>query len=344
MKAVIYTEYGAPEVLQLKEVEKPVPANNEVLIRVHAASVNYGDIIARNFKNISPRQFNMPSLFWLLARLGFGFRRPRRNILGNTFSGAIEAAGKDVQNFTAGDRVFGYTGEKMSTYASYVCVPANGILSLKPPAMTFEDAAAVPYGAVMALNLLKKANLRKGQHILIIGASGGIGSAAVQLARHYFEVSVTGVCSTHSMEFVKMLGADSVIDYTKEDFTENGATFDMILDIPGKGSFTRCRKLMKPNGIYLAASFKTRKLLQMFGTSISGKRRLICVLAVPGQEDMLVVKELAEKGKLMAVIDQCFPLEKAADAHRYMESESRKGSVVITMQDKDNGSLPGIAK
>ena len=215
MKAIVYTEYGGPDVLHLQEIEKPLPKGNEVLVRVHAVSVNYGDIIARNFRNIPKSEFNMLSLFWILARLSFGFSKPRIRVLGNTFAGEVEMVGSDVRKFKKGDHVFGYTGEKMGAYAEYLCLPEDGILAVKPSHMTYEEAASVPYGATMALCLLRKVNIKKGQSVLIIGASGAIGSAAVQLASHYFGAEVTGVCSTQGMESVKSFGAGKVIDYKK---------------------------------------------------------------------------------------------------------------------------------
>ncbi len=229
MKAIVYTEYGEPDVLNIQEVEKPLPKGNEVLIRIRAVSVNYGDIIARNFKNISTREFNMPLLFWILARFGFGLNNPKRKILGNSFAGEIETIGSDVKHFMEGEQVFGYTGEKMGTYAEYLCMPENGIIAVKPSNMTFEEASAIPYGTIMALNLLKKADIQKGQKVLIIGTSGGIGSAAVQLAKHYFGAEVTGVCSASGFEFVKTLGAGKVLDYTKENYLQSEETYDIIL-------------------------------------------------------------------------------------------------------------------
>ena len=331
MKAVVYTEYGEPDVLSMKEVEKPYPKGNEVLVRIRAVSVNYGDLIARNFKNISAKEFNMPLLFWILARFGFGLNNPKRKILGNTFAGEIETIGKDVRQFREGDQVFGYLGEKMGGYAEYLCMPENGIIAVKPSNMTFEEASVIPYGTIMALNLLKKANIQKGQKVLIIGASGGIGSAAVQLAKHHFGAEVTGVCSTTSIEFVKSLGADKVIDYKKEDFTKSTETYDLIFDILGKGSFSAYKPLLKHKGIYLLASFKTKKLLQMLWTSIKGGKKVVCALAIPKTEDLIFVKTLIEEGKIKSVIDKCFPLEQTAEAHKYIESGNRRGNVVITV-------------
>jgi NADPH:quinone reductase-like Zn-dependent oxidoreductase len=331
MKAIVYKEYGGPDVLHLQEVEKPYPKGNEVLVRVHAVSVNYGDIIARNFRNIQASEFNMLSLFRILARFGFGFSKPRINILGNTFAGEVEMVGNDVTQFKKGEQVFGYTGEKMGAYAEYLCLPQDGILAVKPSDMTYEEAASVPYGATMALCLLKKVNITKGQSVLIIGASGAIGSSAVQLASHYFGAEVTGVCSTQGMEAVKSLGAVKVIDYRKEDFTQNGETYDLIFDILGKGSFSKYRASLKQNGVYLLASFKTAKLFQMLRTSIIGDKKVICALAVPNQGDLVFIKEFLEERKLKPVIDRCFPFEEAAQAHRHVEAGSKRGNVVLTL-------------
>ena len=276
---------------------KPAPKDNEVLIRNHATTVNFGDLMARNYKAISPRQFNMLFLFWLLAKLSFGFNQPKNPILGSEFAGEVEAVGKAVTRFKPGDQVFGYLGQSMGAYAEYCCMPENGVLAIKPANMTYEEAAVVPYGAIMALSLLRKANLQPGQKVLINGASGGIGSAAVQIARH-LGAEVTGVCGTPGLDFVKSLGADKVIDYTKEDFTQNGETYDLIFDILGKSSFSRCKNSLKPNGRYLLASFKMKQLLQMLWTSMSGSKRVICAIAPGSVEDLNSVKELIEAGKI----------------------------------------------
>ncbi len=331
MKAIVYTEYGGPDVLHLQETEKPFPKSNEVLIRVHAVSVNYGDIIARNFRNLPASEFNMLALFRILARFGFGYSKPKRQILGNTFAGEVEMIGNDVKQFRPGEQVFGYRGETMGAYAEYLCIPEDGILALKPSHMTYEEAAAVPYGATMALCLLRKVNIQKGQRVIIIGASGTIGSSAVQLASHYFGVEVTGVCSMQGTEYVKSLGAAKVIDYKKDDFTKNGESYDLIIDILGKGSFSKYRASLRKNGIYMPVSFKTAKLLQMLRTSIGGGKRVICALATPKQEDLVLIREFFEDRKLKPVIDQSFPLEKAVEAHSYVEAGNKKGNVVLTL-------------
>ncbi|MBE0679171.1 MAG: NAD(P)-dependent alcohol dehydrogenase [Bacteroidales bacterium] len=329
MKAIIYSEYGGPDVLHLQETEKPFPKSNEVLIRVHAVSVNYGDIIARNFKNIRAGEFNMLALFRILARFGFGFSKPKRQILGNTFAGEVEMIGNGVKQFRPGEQVFGYTGETMGAYAEYLCIPEDGILALKPSHMTYEEASTVPYGATMALCLLRKVNIQKGQRVIVIGASGAIGSAAVQLASHYFGAEVTGVCGTQGMEYVKNLGAAKVIDYKKEDFTRNGESYDLIFDILGKESFSKYRASLKHKGIYMPVSFKTAKLLQMLQTSIGGGKRVICALATPKQDDLVLIRKFLEDRKLKPVVDKSFPLEKAAEAHKYVEAGNKKGNVVL---------------
>jgi NADPH:quinone reductase-like Zn-dependent oxidoreductase len=332
MKASVYTEYGPPEVLQLKEVEKPTPKDNEVLIRIYATPVNYGDIVARNNKNISPREFHMPMPFWFGARIYFGIRKPKITILGAELAGEIEAVGKDVKRFKEGDQVFGYLGQSMGANAEYVCMPEDGMLAIKPANMTYEEAATVPYGAIMALNLLRKVNIQPGQKVLVNGASGGIGSAAVQLAKSHFGAKVTGVCSTPRLELVKSLGADKVIDYTKEDFTKSGETYDLVFDILGKSSFSRCKSSLKQNGRYLLASFKMRQLFQMLWTSIIGSKKVICAMALEKTKDLIFIKELVEAGKIKAVIDRRYPLEQAAEAHRYYEEGHAQGKVVITVE------------
>ena len=334
MKAIVYTEYGPPEVLQLKEVEKPTPKDNEVLIRVYATSAKYGDIVARNFGNISPSKFFMPFPFWLIGKLTFGLRKPKITVLGAELAGEVEALGKDVKSFKQGDQVFGYPGQRMGAYAEYRCMPEDGCVGIKPANMTYEEAAVVPYGALMALDLQRKVNIQSGQKVLINGASGGIGSAMVQLAK-YYGAEVTGVCGTPRLEFVKSLGADKVIDYTEEDFTQNGETYDLILDVLGKSSFSRCKGSLKQHGRYVLTSFKMRDVLDMLLSSAIGSKKVNCVILVAKPEDLIVTKELIEAGKFKAVIDKSFPLEQTAEAHRYMESGQKKGNVVITVEHRN---------
>lgn len=335
MKAIVYTEYGPPNVLQLKEVEKPTPKDNEVLIRIYATSVNYGDLVARNFRGISSGEFNMLFPFWLLAKVSFGLRKPRIRILGSEFAGEIETTGKDVQRFRPGDQVFGYRGQSMGAYAQYLCMPEDGVLAMKPANMTYEEAAAVPSGGMTALYILSQLDIESGQRILINGASGGIGSHAVQLAKAHFGAEVTGVCSTPRLGLVESLGADQVIDYTKEDFADSGEIYDLILDVLGKSSFSHCKGALKPNGRYVLASFKMRQLLEMLWTKVAGSKKVLCVLSPQRTEDLLVLKELIEAGKVRSVIDKRFPLEQTAEAHRYVEEGLRKGHVVINVDHGD---------
>jgi NADPH:quinone reductase-like Zn-dependent oxidoreductase len=330
MKAIVYTEYGSPDVLHLKEVEKPKPKDNEILIHIHAASVNVGDLWARNFKAISPNKFTMPLPLWIPSRLYFGLTKPRINILGNEFAGVVESTGKDVKRFRKGDPVFGYRGQNMGANAEYLCMSEAGLIAAKPANMTFEQAAVASYGALTALNLLRKVNIQSGQKVLINGASGGIGSAAIQLTK-YYGAEVTAVCGTPRLDFVKSLGADRVVDYTKEDFTRNGETYDLIFDILGKNSFSRCRNSLKPNGRILYASFKMKQLFEMLWTSRTGDKKVICALSGEKPEDLIFIKELIEAGKIKSIIDRCYPLEEAAEAHRYVESGQKRGSVVITV-------------
>jgi NADPH:quinone reductase-like Zn-dependent oxidoreductase len=334
MKAIVYSEYGSPDVLQVKEVEKPLPGEKEVLVKVHATSVNYGDLAARNFREMSPQKFNMPLLFWLMAKISFGLRKPKTTILGSEFAGEVESTGKNVTKFKSGDPIFGYLGQNMGAYAEYICVPEDGVLAIKPANLTYEEAASVPYGAIMALNLLRKVNVHANQKVLINGASGGIGSAAVQIAKQ-MGAEVTGVCATPRLEFVKALGADKVVDYTKEDFTRNGETYDLIFDILGKSPFSRCKNSLKPKGILLHASFKMRHIFDMLRTSKSTGQRVFCAIAPGSLKDLVSVKELIEEGKIKSIIDKCFPMEQAAEAHRYVEQGNKKGNVVISISSNN---------
>jgi NADPH:quinone reductase-like Zn-dependent oxidoreductase len=334
MKAIVYTEYGPPDVLQLKEVEKPTPKADEVLIRIHATSVNFGDIATRNFGNISHREFFMPLPFYLIGGLQFGFSKPKNTILGNELAGEVEAVGKDVTSFKPGDQVFANPFNNMRAYAEYRCMPEDGLVGLKPANMTYEEAAVVPYGALMAMDLLRKVNIQSGAKVLINGASGGIGSAVLQLAKHY-GAEVTGVCSTPRLEFVKSLGADKVIDYTKEDFTQNGETYDLIVDVLGKSSFSQSKDSLKEAGKYVMTSFKMRDFVDMLRTSFGGGKKAICAILVAKPEDLVLTKELVEAGKLKAVIDKIFPLEQTAEAHRYVEGGNKKGFIAITVGHND---------
>ncbi|MFW9904319.1 MAG: NAD(P)-dependent alcohol dehydrogenase [Candidatus Thorarchaeota archaeon] len=329
MHAIVYTEYGLPEVLKLKEVPKPSPKHDEILIKNYASTVNYGDTIARNFSAVSPHKFTMPMLLWLPTRLVFGFRKPRKKILGNEFAGEVVEVGKDVTKFQPGDQVYGYRGQRMGCYAEYLTMPENGTVTLKPTNLTFAEATVIPYGAIMT-NLLKKGNINPGSKVLINGASGGIGSASVQVAKN-LGAEVTGVCGTPRLEFVKSLGADKVIDYTQEDFTQNGETYDLIFDILGKSSFRKCKNSLNQNGCYLLASFKMGDFFQMLITKLIGSKKVICTFSSESGNDLSEMKELVEVGKFKVIIDKKFLLEQTPEAHEYVESGLKKGHVVITL-------------
>ncbi|MBL8134303.1 MAG: NAD(P)-dependent alcohol dehydrogenase [Anaerolineae bacterium] len=332
MKAVVYEQYGAPEVLHVAEIAKPTPKDGEILVKVHAATVGFGDLIARDFKRVTPRTFNMLGLFWLMAKLSFGVNAPRQPILGAEFAGEVEAVGGAVTRFKVGDAVFGYRGQNLGAYAEYLCVPADGMVEIKPANLTYEEAAAIPYGALTALNLLRKVDIKQGQKVLINGASGGIGSAALQLAKH-FGAHVTGVAATPRLDLMRALGADKVLDYTQDDFTKSGdSTYDVIFDILGRSSFARAKKALKPDGRFLLASFKLKQLGQMIWTSWRGGKRVICALSSEKPADLTLIKELVEAGTLKVIIDRCYPLDQAAAAHRHAESGNRRGSIVLSMQ------------
>ena len=331
MKAIVYEKYGSPEVLELKEVEKPAPKSNEMLIRNYASPVSYGDLIARNIRYLPADKFYMPSILRCATRLAFGYMKPKMRILGSEFCGVVEATGNEVTRFKKGDQVFGYLGSKFGAYAEYLCIPEKGTVALKPENMTFEEAAAVPYGAIIARNLLGRVKILPGQKVLVNGASGGIGSAMVQLAR-YYGAEVTGVCGAPRLEYVKELGADQVIDYTVEDFTQSGKTYDLIIDILGKSSFSRCKKALTRKGVYLLTSFKMKPVFQMMWTSLFGSQKVICAFSSESADDLIFVKELAETGKYKSIIDKVFAMAQAAEAHRYVESGAKKGNVIIAME------------
>ncbi len=324
MKAIIYTQYGPADVLHLQEVEKPTPNDNEVLIKVYATSVTAGDCNARGFVFVPPG-------FGFLARLMFGFRKPKQPILGTELSGEIVAVGKDVKRFKQGDQVFG-TSQKFGAYAEYICMAEDTALVIKPANLTFAEAASIPFGANTALYFLRDmAKLHPGQRVLIIGASGCTGVYAVQLAKFY-GAEVTGVCSTRNLELVRSLGADQVIDYTREDFTQNNETYDVILDmVPGKSRFARYQSSLKPNGLYLAGAGGLDSLAQMAWTSLLGSKKVIAGMAPDRKEYLVFLKELLEAGKLKSVIDRCYPLEQTAEAHRYVDMGHKRGSVIITI-------------
>jgi NADPH:quinone reductase-like Zn-dependent oxidoreductase len=327
MKAIIWTKYGPPEVLQLREVAKPAPKETEVLIRIHATTVTAGDCEMRSLK--FPIYLSLPLRIWL------GFRKPRgTTIPGNQLAGEIEAVGKEVKSFKEGDQVFGTTGLSFGAYAEYISLPAKseeGVLAIKPANMTYEEAAAVPFGGLDALHFLREGNILRGQKVLINGAGGSIGTFAVQLAR-YFGAEVTAVDSTGKLDMLRSIGADQVIDYTQEDFTKNGETYDVIFDVVGKISFSRSKTSIKQNGTYLLANPGPSQLVQGLWTRMTSSEKVVMQPASGTTEDLIFLKELIEAGKIKSAIDRRYPLEQTAEAHRYVETGQKKGNVVITVE------------
>jgi len=324
MKAIIWTKYGPPEVLQVREVEKPAPKDNEVLIKIFATSVSSGDVRMRSFETIHP-------LPWLPFRLAMGLFKPRKKIMGFALAGEVESVGKDVKLFKPGDQVFGSAGFGGGTYAQYISMPEKGVLATKSADMTYEDAAAVSFGGLTALHFLRKGKIQTGNNVLIYGASGSLGTYAVQLAKH-FGAEVTGVSSTANLELVKSLGADHVIDYTKEDFTRNGKSYDIIFDTVGMSPFSGSVRSLNKNGYYLRAIHMTLSpIVRGLWTSLTSGKKVIGGVASEKTEDLMFLRELIETGKLKPVIDRTYPLEEMAEAHRYVDTGRKKGNVVITV-------------
>jgi NADPH:quinone reductase-like Zn-dependent oxidoreductase len=307
VKAIVYEKYGPPEVLRLQEVEKPAPGDYEVLVKIHATTVTIGDTIMRSF--------NLPPISgWqkFMARLILGWRRPKRHILGMELAGEVESIGRKVNRFKPGDLVFASTfAVNFGGHAEYKCLPENGVIAIKPVNLTYEEAAAIPGGGQTAWHCLQKGKIHPGQKILIYGASGAVGTYAIQFASHHFEAEVTGVCSGANLELVKSLGASHMIDYTRQDFTQGGETYDVIFDAVGKLSPSYGKKVLKKTGIYLNVH-----------TASDGADKL---------ENLLLLKELVEVGKVKPAIDRVYPLEQIVEAHRYVEQGHKKGNVVITV-------------
>lgn len=302
MRAIVCTKYGAPDVLQLQEIEKPTPKHNEVLVKVHATTVTSGDCRVRSFES--------PIMMWIPMRLFLGLRKPRKPILGVELAGEIESIGKSVKRFQKGDQVYALTGMGFGAHAEYTCIPENKMVAIKPANISYEEAASVLFGGTTALDFLRKGNIQDGQKVLIYGASGSVGTSAVQLAK-YFGAEVTAVCSTTNFELVKSLGADHVIDYREEDFTIRGELYDIIFDAVGKTTKANCKKVLTSNGSFVTVD----------GQGIA-KVRI---------EDLIFLKDVMETGKIKPVIDRFYPLEQIRDAHRYVEKGHKKGNVVITL-------------
>ncbi len=322
MKAITYHAYGSPDVLGLEDIPKPSPNDDQVLIKVHAATVGTWDCEARSF--------TFPLWFWLPLRLVMGVRKPRWPVLGQELAGEIEAVGKDVRGFENGDQVFASTGLGFGAHAEYKCLSSTGAIAIKPANMSYEEAAGIPTGGDNALHFLRNADIESGESVLINGAGGNIGVVAVQIAKH-FGAEVTAVDSTEKLDMLRAIGADHVIDYTREDFTETGKIYDVILDLVPKSSFTRCVRTIKPNGRYLLANPSFFPMVRAFWTSMTSSKKVMFAFAGSKQEDLIALKELVEAGKIRAVIDKRFPLERAAEAHAYVDTGRRKGTVVLTI-------------
>ena len=318
MQAMVYTKYGPPEVFQLKEVPDPIPKDNQILIKIAATSVSSGDWKLRKAEPF-------------IIRLFFGMIRPRKTILGYVLVGKVIAMGKKVSLFKQGDEVWGTTGMSMGAYAHYKCLPEKAVVTKKPSNMTHEQAAAIPFGGNTALYYLRKANIKSAHKVLIYGASGAVGTAAVQLAK-YFGANVTAVCSTTNIAMVSSLGADKVIDYTKEDFSKTAERYDIIFDTVGKTNFNGCINLLNKNGYLLLTAPGFLDMLKGIWVSLGNDKKVVSGVMSETADDLLFLKNLIEQNKMKAVIDRCYPLEQLADAHRYVEQGHKKGNVVITLK------------
>lgn len=324
MQAIVAQSYGSPDVLQLQEAAKPIPKANEVLIKIHASTVTMGDCEMRRF------DFPVPPIFWLPLRLYFGFTKPRINIYGQELSGEIEAVGQEVTQYKPGDQVFAPTDMALGAHAEYKCLPVTAAIAIKPANMSYVEAAAVPVGGLNAVYFLRQGNIQPGEKVLINGAGGSIGTYAVQLAKFY-GADVTAVDSAAKLSMLRTIGADHVIDYTQEDFTQRGATYDVIFDVVAKSTFSRCEHTLNPNGRYLSANPKFSEMLQGIWVARTSNKRLITGAANYAQRDLDFLKELIEAGKLTAVIDRTYSLAQTAAAHRYVESGQKAGCVGISV-------------
>ena len=324
MKAIVYTKYGPPEVLHLMEVEKPTPKDNEVLIKIHATTVNRTDC-----------GFRKPE-YPLIIRLINGILKPRKTILGSELAGEIEAIGKDVKTFKPGDQVFGLSTTNFGAHAEYICIPETGSITVKPHNMNYNEGAAVCDGAFLALTYTRKIDFTNRPKVLVNGASGSIGTAAVQLAS-YFGAEITAVCNTRNFELVKSLGANEVIDFTTEDFTKNGHTYDAVFDAVGKSSFFECKKILKPGGIYFSTElgFMAQNIFLALLTPVFGGKKVLFPVPKACKEDILFFKELIEAGKYKAVIDRIYSLDQIVEATKYVETGQKTGNVVISLEQID---------
>lgn len=328
MKAIVWTKYGSPDGLQLKDVEKPVPKDDEILIKIHATTITAGDC--------EMRRLELPLMLSFPVRIYAGFIAPKRiPILGQELAGEVEEVGANVKSYKAGDQVFGTTGFGFGAYAEYICLPekpddAQGTLASKPANLTFEEAAAVPTAGLEALHFLRKADIQPGKKVMIVGAGGSIGTFAIQLARH-FGAEVTGVDNTEKMDMLRSIGADHVIDYTQGDYTRNGETYDLIIDVVGRLGVSRRLKLLKQGGYYFLAYAGPSHILLSLWTSMTSKKKFKIESATQKKEDLIFLKELIEAENLKSIVDRSYPLEQTAQAHRYVETGHKKGHVVITV-------------
>lgn len=325
MKAIVYTEYGAPEVLKLRDVKQPVPSDNEILIKIFATTVSSGDWHVRKADPF-------------IVRLFFGFLRPKNKILGGVLAGVVTETGKEVTRFTEGDRIFGSTGMHFGAYAEYTCLPEDAVLAKMPEHLSFEEATSIPFGANTALYFLRKANLQKNSKILIFGASGAVGTAAIQIASHHYEAEVTALCSTGNIELVKSLGAHKVIDYTKQDFSKSADVYDVIYETVGKASLADCLRVLSKDRILLLNAAGLKHSFQGLWNSLIGRQKIVSGVMKETKEDMQFIYKLIEEGKLKPVIDKYYTLSEIPEVHRYVEKGHKKGNVVVTVQNNDGRS------
>jgi NADPH:quinone reductase-like Zn-dependent oxidoreductase len=326
MKAIAYERYGRPEVLQLKEVEKPAPKDNEVLIKAHVTTVTSGDCRVRSL--------DVPAGFGLIMRLVFGISKPKQPILGSELAGVIESVGKEVSKFKVADRVFAFSDASMGCYAEYKCMPQDGAVVLKPPSLSYEEAAALSFGGTTALDFLRRGQLKSGEKVLVNGASGAVGTAVVQLARH-FGADVTGVCSAGNVEVVRSLGASHVVDYTKEDFTQSGETYDVIVDTVGTAPFSCSKASLKKRGRLLMVVPGLLDMLLAPFVSMTSSKKVIAGPVAVRVEDLHFLAGLAEAGEFKPFIDRRYPFEEIAEAHRYVDTGRKKGNVIVTLVHDD---------
>ena len=322
MLAVFYEKYGSPNVLNFQEMTKPTPKENEIMVKVHATTVTVADVRSRSF--------TVPASVWLPARISLGLTKPKKPILGMELAGEVESTGKDVSRFKKGDQVFAATLIKFGAYAEYICLPEDAAVAIKPSNVTYEEAAALPIGARTALHYIRKADIQSGQKVLVYGASGSVGTYAVQVAK-YFGAEVTGVCSTANLELAKSLGADKVIDYTVEDFSTQSETYDVVIEAVNKSSFSACMRVLKEDGIYVNVTEPLPSFQMLWVKMRSNKRVMLGENAPERTDDLIFIKELVETEKLKPVIDRSYPINQIVEAHRYVEKGHKKGNVVLTV-------------